>query len=259
MMLVLVFIKTFQFRHPDTTIDAFTAMYTFSFLIFLEAVSLYITKSFDKIIFYSFCGFAYLLFIIYLSIDNYYYGAIKVSYKASLPVLCRNLSAKTRHPFRLFLMILFFIFNLFLLIVIFVKILDTNDGVSSISSAILLLCSANVGLYVCEYVVRKFKEIRRSELRSISILRYTILIVFLVLFLGLGMLGGYYYSKKLQSRNLQPAESRNRNEECSFGDFYDNHDLWHFLSSTALFLALLFLLSLDDDLFNSPRNQIKVF
>ena len=257
MMLVLVFIKTFQFRHPDTTYDAFTAMYSFSFLVLLEAVSLYITKSFDKIIFYVFCGAAYLSFIIYLSIDNYYYGAIKVSYTATLPVLCQNLCAKTRHPFRLFLMILFFIFNLILLIIIFAKVLNTDDGVSSISSAILLLCSANVGLYVCEYVVRKFKEIKISECHSK--LRYFILNLFLVLFLALGMLGGYYYSKKLQSRNLPPAESRNRNEECSFGDFFDNHDLWHFLSSTALFLALLFLLSLDDDLFNSPRNQIKVF
>ena len=257
MMLVLVFIKTFQFRHPDTTTDAFTAMYSFSFLIFLEAVSLYITKSFYKRIFYVACGVTYLLFIIYLSIDNYYYGAIKVSYRASLPVLYQNLCAKTRHPFRLSLMILFFIFNLILIILIFMKVLDTEDGVSSISSSILLLCSANVGLYVCEYVVRKLKEIKMSE--SHSRLRYCILLLFLALFLVVGVLAGYYYSRKLQSRNLSPAESRNKNEECSFGDFYDNHDLWHFLSSTALFLAFLFLLSLDDDLFNCPRNQIKVF
>merc|ERR1711971_126384 len=121
MIMVLVFIKTYQFRHPDTTVDAFTAMYSFSFLIFLEAVSLYITKSFHKTIFYAVCGVAYLLFIIHLSIDNYYYGAIKVSYKASLPVLCQNLGAKTRHPVRLSLMILFFIFNLILIILIFVK------------------------------------------------------------------------------------------------------------------------------------------
>ena len=67
MMLVLVFIKTFQFRHPDTTYDAFTVMYSFSFLILLEAVSLYITKSVHKIIFYVACGVAYLLFIIYLT------------------------------------------------------------------------------------------------------------------------------------------------------------------------------------------------
>ena len=257
MMLVLVFIKTFQFRHPDTTVDAFTAMYSFSFLIFLEAASLYITKSSYKMVFYTACGVAYLLFIIYLSIDNYYYGAIKVSYRASVPVLYQNLCAKTRHPVRLSLMILFFIFNLILIILIFVKVLDTEDGVSSISSSILLLCSANVGLYVCEYVVRKLKEIKMSE--SHSILRYCILLLFLALFLVVGIVAGYYYSRKLQSRNLSPAESRNRNEECGFGDFYDNHDLWHFLSSTALFLAFLFLLSLDDDLFNSPRDQIKVF
>ena len=128
---------------------------------------------------------------------------------------------------------------------------------SSISSTILLLCSANVGLYVSEYLLRKFNEIKRSE--SHSVLRYFILILFLLLFLVVGLIAGYFYSNKLQSRSLSPAESRNLNQECGYGDFFDNHDVWHFLSATALFLAFIFLLSIDDDLFNTPRDQIKVF
>ena len=42
-------------------------------------------------------------------------------------------------------------------------------------------------------------------------------------------------------------------------DFFDNHDLWHFLSATALFLANIFLLTIDDDLLLRNRNKINVF
>ena len=107
-MLVLVFIKTFQFRHPDTTCDAFSVMYIFSLILLLEATSLYIRRRSAKIIFYSLCSLGYLLLIAYLSFHNYYYGAIQVSYRKSLPVLFRNIRTKTRHPFRLSMMILFF-------------------------------------------------------------------------------------------------------------------------------------------------------
>ena len=257
MMLVLVMIKTFQFRHPDTTTNAFTAMYIFSLLMFLEAASLYIKQSLSKKIFFSFCSLTYLYYIAYLSFDNYYYGAIKVSYRTSLPVLFKNLCAETRHPYRLSMMILYFVFNLALIIFIFVKVLDLEDGVSSLSSSILLLCSANVGVYISQYLLRKFNEIKRSKTRSL--VRYLILIMFLFFFIVIGLIAGYFYSNRLQSRNLSSAESRNLNQVCGFSGFYDNHDLWHFLSATALFLAFIFLLSIDDDLFNTPREEIKVF
>ena len=154
-------------------------------------------------------------------------------------------------------MILYFVFNLALIIFIFVKVLDLEDGVSSLSSSILLLCSANVGVYISQYLLRKFNEIKRSKTRSL--VRYLILIMFLFFFIVIGLIAGYFYSNRLQSRNLSSAESRNLNQVCGFSGFYDNHDLWHFLSATALFLAFIFLLSIDDDLFNTPREEIKVF
>jgi energy-coupling factor transporter ATP-binding protein EcfA2 len=38
---------------------------------------------------------------------------------------------------------------------------------------------------------------------------------------------------------LTPAESRELNKECSLLGFYDNHDIWHFLSAVGMFLAFL--------------------
>ena len=49
------------------------------------------------------------------------------------------------------------------------------------------------------------------------------------------------------------------NEPCMYMDFFDNHDMWHFFSATALFLAFIFLLTIDDDLLLEDRKNIKVF
>ncbi|XP_044107340.1 SID1 transmembrane family member 1 isoform X4 [Neovison vison] len=56
-----------------------------------------------------------------------------------------------------------------------------------------------------------------------------------------------------------PAESREKNRECILLDFFDDHDVWHFLSATALFFSFLVLLTLDDDLDVVRRDQIPVF
>lgn len=42
-------------------------------------------------------------------------------------------------------------------------------------------------------------------------------------------------------------------------DFYDNHDIWHFLSAISLYLSFMVLLTLDDDVSNKPTSAIPVF
>lgn len=42
-------------------------------------------------------------------------------------------------------------------------------------------------------------------------------------------------------------------------DFYDNHDIWHFLSAISLFLSFMVLLTLDDDVASKPTETIPVF
>jgi len=155
-------------------------------------------------------------------------------------------------------MVGFFLFNLVVVIIVAVRILDFEDGVSSLSTPILLLCSVNVGIYLSEYLLRKIVEIKDAN-EGRKILRFCVFFFFLLLCLIVGLLAGVFYSRKLQSRNLTPAESRDKNQLCSVGDFFDNHDIWHFLSSTSLFLAFIFLLTIDDDMFLTKRTDIKVF
>ena len=71
--------------------------------------------------------------------------------------------------------------------------------------------------------------------------------------------GLIFYIKRSANRNLSPAESKNLNVECTFLDFYDNHDLWHFFGAAGIFMAFCALLTADDDLLNVDRKNIPVF
>jgi hypothetical protein len=69
----------------------------------------------------------------------------------------------------------------------------------------------------------------------------------------------YFFLNKSASWTKTPAESRHLNQDCKLLDFYDNHDIWHFLSAASLFLSYMILLTIDDDLDNIPRDKIPVF
>lgn len=69
----------------------------------------------------------------------------------------------------------------------------------------------------------------------------------------------FVFLHKSTSWQLTPAESRTFNRECFILRFYDTHDLWHFLSASAMFFSFMMYLTLDDDLVSTPRNRIPVF
>lgn len=69
----------------------------------------------------------------------------------------------------------------------------------------------------------------------------------------------YFFTHGTISWALTPAQSRTHNMECSLLNFYDNHDIWHFLSALAMFFSFMVVLTLDDDLVDVHRSQIPVF
>lgn len=49
---------------------------------------------------------------------------------------------------------------------------------------------------------------------------------------------------------VSPAESREGNKDCRILNFYDDHDLWHFLSATAMFFSFIVSDCLVNDFMN---------
>jgi len=164
------------------------------------------------------------------------------------------------YPKRLPWTILFALTNVGLLLYTLIRGLE--PGSHSLSTPILMILAVNVGIFLSYYMIRKLLEICKSDegegTRTRKIMRF-FSFIFFIFALFLGGCAMVFYIRKHQSRNKTPPESRDMNELCSFMDFFDNHDFWHFVSATALFLAFVFLLTIDDDILLQERNSILVF
>ena len=68
----------------------------------------------------------------------------------------------------------------------------------------------------------------------------------------------YYFRTDTKNDEKSPAQSREHNRDCSLANFYDFHDIWHFLGSVGLFLNLMVLLTLDDGLKDKVKSDDKM-
>ena len=118
------------------------------------------------------------------------------------------------------------------------------------ASFLLGVLISNLLLYTLFYLLMKLRHGERILVQPIFYI-----VVSLVTWSG----ALYFFVTKSTSWVLSPAESRPLNSKCKLFNFYDNHDIWHFLSATSLFLSFMILLTLDDDLTEKPRELIPVF
>ncbi|XP_036707552.1 SID1 transmembrane family member 1 isoform X3 [Balaenoptera musculus] len=118
------------------------------------------------------------------------------------------------------------------------------------ASYMLGIFICNLLLYLAFYIIMKL----RSSEKILLIPLFCIVATAVVWAAAL-----YFFFQNLSSWEGTPAESREKNRECILLDFFDDHDIWHFLSATALFFSFLVLLTLDDDLDVVRRDQIPVF
>ena len=49
------------------------------------------------------------------------------------------------------------------------------------------------------------------------------------------------------------------NRECIFLNFFDGHDIWHFLGGAGVFFAFMFILTIDDDVKFMRENMLRIF
>ena len=99
--------------------------------------------------------------------------------------------------------------------------------------------------------------------------------VFLLLSAAFMLPAMVFFRKEVKNTDIGAALSKELNQPCLEGlNFFDNHDIWHFLSrytkspksisfnilfSFGLFFALCFLLTLDDDLIEQDQTYIQVW
>ena len=211
-MLILTFIKIYQFRHPDISFNAYNCMYAFVVILILEAISIYLTTFLDKMIFYGVFAILYCCSISYLLIDTYYYGALQTSFFSNLYIILKKsvMNRNVLYPKRFIASSLFALLNLCLLLIFLKRSLE--DGAKGLSTPILVILASNVGLFLTYYMVRKMVEIYHANDGEGTQCRRMLMRLFSFLFflfaLLLGLFAAYFYTQRQQSRNKTPPESR---------------------------------------------------
>ena len=144
--------------------------------------------------------------------------------------------------FRFQFVVAFLILNLLITGVIFMS--DEMPG------TFLLIFIGNFFLYLGFYLWMKLRAKEMPTACCWTFLALTILCAIPAL---------YFFTNTVKTTNVKASVSKMQNEECIVLGFFDNHDLWHFLSSFGLFFNLMFLLTLDDDISDWNQSDIQVW
>ncbi|XP_046382561.1 SID1 transmembrane family member 1-like [Ischnura elegans] len=248
-MSVLCMVKIYQTRHPDINARAYATFAALAGIVFIGMWGVLGPSTFFWI------GFVTLHIItcLVLSAQIYYMKRWTIEIKAIRRVTVlwwsefrhRPLQSITpRYPNRMVLLVLGNLCNWGLAACgIIYSFLD-------FASYLLAIFMANLILYLLFYIVMKLfsKE---------KILLQPSLYIFLSFAAWIASL--FFFFHKAISWKLTPAQSRTYNQPCLIMDFFDNHDVWHFLSAASMFFSFMVLLTLDDDLIHTPRDIIPVF
>ncbi|KAF9407764.1 hypothetical protein HW555_012328 [Spodoptera exigua] len=242
---VLVMVKLYQNRHSDIVPSAHS---TFMVLAVVMTIGLF-GILYPSVPFSVLFTILHMLTCFVLTLKIYYAGRFKLEWSA----LSRGVSAvRTRraralrpaHGARAALLALAFLANW--AFAIYSAVVQNKD----FARQLLAILMGNAILYTMFYVAMKLIQGERLAPHTwlYGILAHAAWFAALHLFLD---------SKTKWSET--PAQSRRHNAECSILQLYDSHDAWHLLSAAAMFLSFNMLLTIDDLVANTHRDNLNTF
>uniref|UniRef100_A0A2K6GT43 SID1 transmembrane family member 1 n=1 Tax=Propithecus coquereli TaxID=379532 RepID=A0A2K6GT43_PROCO len=244
----LCMLKLYQTRHPDINASAYSAYASFAVVIMLTVLGVVFGK--NDVWFWIIFSAIHILASLALSTQIYYMGRFKIDlgiFRRAAMVFYTDCVQQCSRPLYMDRMVLLIMGNLVnWSFALFGLIYRPRD----FASYMLGIFICNLLLYLAFYIIMKL----RSSEKVLPVPLFCIVATAVVWAAAL-----YFFFQNLSSWEGTPAESRERNRECVLLEFFDDHDIWHFLSATALFFSFLVLLTLDDDLDVVRRDQIPVF
>ncbi|XP_045758842.1 SID1 transmembrane family member 1 [Mirounga angustirostris] len=249
----LCMLKLYQTRHPDINASAYAAYASFAAVITLTVLGVVFGK--NDVWFWVIFSVIHVLASLALSTQIYYMGRFKIDvsdsdlgiFRRASMVFYTDFIQQCGRPLYMDRMVLLILGNLFNgSFALYGLIYRPRD----FASYMLGIFICNLLLYLAFYIIMKLRSSEKLLLTPLLCIVATVVMWATSL---------YFFFQKPSSWEDTPAESRERNRECILLDFFDDHDIWHFLSATALFFSFLVLLTLDDDLDVVHRDQIPVF
>ncbi|CAG06460.1 unnamed protein product, partial [Tetraodon nigroviridis] len=275
----LCMLKLYQKRHPDINASAYTAYACLAMVIFFSVLGVVFGKG--NMAFWIVFSVIHILATLLLSTQLYYMGRWrlgKIGLKRSTQQMCSSSSSskcddalfsasvsdsgvlrrignviytdcirQCSGPMYIDRMVLLIMGN------IVNWSLDSYGLIerpNDFASYLLAIAICNLLLYFAFYIIMKLRSGERIQCLAL------VCILFTAVVWGFAL---YFFFQGLSTWQKTPAESREHNRDCILLSFFDDHDVWHFLSSIAMFGSFLVLLTLDDDLDTVQRDKIFVF
>uniref|UniRef100_T1E169 Putative SID-1 n=1 Tax=Cupiennius salei TaxID=6928 RepID=T1E169_CUPSA len=239
-------LKLYQSRHPDITAKSHTTWTVLSIVVIIGVGG--VLKG--GTILWLFFVFAHVIATFLVSAKIYYMGRCKFN---------RGLFARIRQAIKLDMAAQsyspqytgrFVVLGVAVLLNLAADLFGLIKQPENFGAFLLGIFIMNLLLYLIYYTIMKIRY--GEHIRWIPFM-YMVLAFFCW---GVAL---YFFLAKNTSWQVTPAESRERNKHCIILNFFDHHDIWHFISSCALFFSFMVLFTLDDDLISTPRNRIIVF
>ncbi|KAI4454754.1 sid1 transmembrane family memeber [Holotrichia oblita] len=245
---VLCMIKIYHTRHPDVNASAYSTFGVLAVAILLGMIGILEAN----LAFWIFFTILHISGCFYLTIKIYYLGCCNFdrgSFQRVFQSIHRDYGSgilNVIRPMHKSRMVLLLIGNLLNWILAALGILYRLD----FALYLLALFMLNTVYYFIFYIIMKL--LHKERITSLTL-------IFLVISLTCAATSMYCFLHKSIAWSETSAQSRTYNQDCILLNFYDFHDIWHFLSAIGMFFMFMVLLTLDDDLSHTPRTEIPVF
>ncbi|XP_061072953.1 SID1 transmembrane family member 2 isoform X2 [Conger conger] len=244
----LCMLKLYQKRHPDINASAYTAYACLAAVIFFSVLGVVFGKG--NTVFWIVFSIIHILATMLLSTQLYYMGRWRLDsgiLRRVLHVIYTDCIRQCSGPMYIDRMVLLVMGNIVNWSLAAYGLIERPND---FASYLLAIAICNLLLYFAFYIIMKLRSGERIQCLALVCILFTAVVWGFALF---------FFFQGLSTWQKTPAESREHNRECILLSFFDDHDIWHFLSSIAMFGSFLVLLTMDDDLDNVQRDKIYVF
>ncbi|KAM9453708.1 SID1 transmembrane family member 2-like isoform 2-T2 [Salvelinus alpinus] len=244
----LCVLKLYQKRHPDINASAYTAYACLAAVIFFSVLGVVFGKG--NMVFWIVFSVLHILATMLLSTQLYYMGRWRLNsgiLRRIVYVIYTDCIRQCSGPMYIDRMVLLVMGNIVNWSLAAYGLLKTPND---FASYLLAIAICNLLLYFAFYIIMKLRSGERIQCMAMVCILFTAVVWGFALF---------FFFQGLSTWQKTPTESREHNRDCIVLSFFDDHDIWHFLSSIAMFGSFLVLLTMDDDLDNVQRDKIFVF
>jgi len=248
---LLMFMKLYQVRHADVSPDAVVVFLGLGVALILEIISIYHTGPAFWVLF-SIC---YIMGIIVVTIHSYNMGQYSYTLKNLINISkifieevteVANDKKKIYKKRKLLLLLINCVVNIALCF----YFAGTGTGAVAASNHLLVIFILNLASYYFYYCIMKILSGEHLHIGPI---------IYLVCCMITLLPAMYFFTQKEKKTTASPSISRTLNKDCLLLDFFDGHDIWHFLGGAGVFFAFMFVLTIDDDVRFKRRDKIGIF